>query len=131
MNTKTLFDNVPADKAKPIIQSMIDDFMTIVSNDNMSKAIKDCFGDLKLPENKTPKQFFNEINGNERICNFLKGVMNYAYEPTLRILAKLFCQPYEIYCKRSLNQISKDLIEFSKSPFFTFFTFAVTSTKAK
>lgn len=126
---KTLFDNVSVIEAKPIIESMIDDFMAIVSNDNMSKAIKDCFGELKIPEGKTPKQFFNEINGNERICNFLKSVMNYAYEPLLRILAKLFCAPYEKYCKKSLNEIGKDLMIFAKSPFFGFFTSAVMSAR--
>lgn len=126
---KTLFDNVSVIEAKPIIESMIDDFMAIVSNDNMSKSIKDCFGELKIPEGKTPKQFFNEINGNERICNFLKSVMNYAYEPLLRILAKLFCTPYEKYCKKSLNEIGKDLIVFAKSPFFGFFMSAVMSAR--
>ena len=128
---KTLFDNVSVLEAKPIIESMIDDFMIIVSNDNMSKAIKDCFGELKIPEGKTPKQFFNEINGNKRIANFLKSVMNYAYEPLIRILAKLFCTPYEKYCKKTINQISKDLIKFAKSPFFGFFTSAVISVKVK
>lgn len=126
---KTLFDNVSVIEAKPIIESMIDDFMAIVSNDNMSKAIKDCFGELKIPEGKTPKQFFNEINGNERICNFLKSVMNYAYEPLLRILSKLFCAPYEKYCKKSLNEIGKDLMVFAKSPFLGFFTSAVMSAR--
>lgn len=126
---KTLFDNVSVIEAKPIIESMIDDFMAIVSNDNMSKAIKDCFGELKIPDGKTPKQFFNEINGNERICNFLKSVMNYAYEPLLRILAKLFCTPYEKYCKKSLNEIGKDLMIFAKSPFLGFFTSAVMSAR--
>lgn len=126
---KTLFDNVSVIEAKPVIESMIDDFMAIVSNDNMAKAIKDCFGELKIPEGKTPKQFFNEINGNERICNFLKSVMNYAYEPLLRILAKLFCAPYEKYCKKSLNEIGKDLMVFAKSPFLGFFTSAVMSAR--
>ena len=37
---KTLFDNVSVIEAKPIIESMIDDFMVIVSNDNMNKALK-------------------------------------------------------------------------------------------
>lgn len=128
---KTLFDNVSVIEAKPIIESMIDDFMIIVSNDNMSKAIKDCFGELKIPEGKTPKQFFNEIDGNARITNFLKAVMNYAYEPLLRILAKLFCTPYEKYCKKTINQISKDLIVFAKSPFFGFFMSAVMSARVK
>lgn len=126
---KTLFDNVSVLEAKPIIESMIDDFMVIVSNDNMSKSIKECFGELKIPEGKTPKQFFNEINGNERIANFLKSVMNYAYEPLLRILAKLFCTPYEKYTKKSLNQIGKDLMIFAKSPFFGFFMSAIMSAK--
>lgn len=126
---KTLFDNVSVIDAKPIIESMIDDFMEIVSNDNMSKSIKDCFGDLTIPDGKTPKQFFNEINGNDRICNFLKSVMNYAYEPLLRILAKLFCTPYEKYCKKSLNEIGKDLMRFAKSPFLGFFMSAVMSQK--
>lgn len=128
---KTLFDNVSVIEAKPIIESMIDDFMTIVSNDNMSKSIKECFGDITVPSGKTAKQYFNEINGNERICNFLKSVMNYAYEPLLRILAKLFCTPYEKYCKKNINKISKDLIKFAKSPFFGFFTSAIISIKAK
>ena len=128
---RTLFDNVSVIEAKPIIESMIDDFMTIVSNDNMSKAIKDCFGELKLPEGKTPKQYFNEINCNERICNFLKSVMAHAYEPLIRLLSKLFCTPYEKYSKKSINKISKDLIKFAKSPFFGFFTSAVISVKAK
>lgn len=128
---KTLFDNVSVLEAKPIIESMIDDFMIIVSNDNMSKAIKECFGELKIPEGKTPKQFFNEINGNERICNFLKSVMAYAYEPLIRLLSKLFCTPYEKYSKKTINQISKDLIVFAKSPFFGFFTSAVISVKVK
>lgn len=128
---KTLFDNVSVLEAKPIIESMIDDFMVIVSNDNMSKSIKECFGELKIPEGKTPKQFFNEINGNERIANFLKSVMNYAYEPLLRILAKLFCTPYEKYTKKSLNQIGKDLMIFAKSPFFSFFISAIMSAKVK
>lgn len=128
---KTLFDNVSVIDAKPIIESMIDDFMDIVSSDNMSKAIKDCFGELKLPEGKTPKQYFNEINGNERISNFLKAVMGYAYVPLLRILSKLFCMPYEKYCKRTINQISKDLIKFAKSPFFGFFMSAIMSVKVK
>lgn len=128
---KTLFDNVSVLEAKPIIESMIDDFMIIVSNDNMSKAIKDCFGELKIPEGKTPKQFFNEINGNKRIANFLKSVMNYAYEPLIRILAKLFCTPYEKYCEKTINQISKDLIVFAKSPFFGFFISAIMSAKVK
>ncbi len=128
---KTLFDNVSVTEAKPIIESMIDDFMVIVSNDNMAKAIKDCFGDLEIPKGKTPKQFFDEINGNERIGNFMKSVMNYAYEPTLRILSKLFCEDYEKYCKRSLNQIGKDLQRFAKSPFLSFFTSAIMSTKVK
>ena len=131
MKKKTLFDNVSVIEAKPIIESMIDDFMIIVSNDNMNKAIKDCFGELKIPEGKTPKQFFNEINGNERIANFLKSVMNYAYEPLLRILSKLFCEEYEKYCKRTINEISKDLLKFSKSPFFGFFIYAIISPKAK
>lgn len=126
---KTLFDNVSVIEAKPIIESMIDDFMAIVSNDNMSKSIKECFGDLKIPEGKTPKQFFNEINGNERIGNFLKSVMDYAYEPLLRILSKLFCMPYEKYCKRSLNEIGKDLKQFAKSPFLGFFMSAIMSRK--
>lgn len=128
---KTLFDNVSIIEAKPIIESMIDDFMIIVSNDNMSKAIKDCFGELKIPEGKTPKQFFNEIDGNTRIANFLKSVMNYAYEPLIRILSKLFCMEYEKYCKKSINEISKDLIRFAKSPFFSFFMSAIISVKVK
>jgi hypothetical protein len=128
---KTLFDNVSVLEAKPIIESMIDDFMIIVSNDNMSKAIKECFGELKIPEGKTPKQFFNEINGNERIANFLKSVMSYAYEPLIGILAKLFCTPYDKYAKKSLNSICKDLIIFAKSPFFSFFTSAIISAKVK
>ena len=128
---KTLFDNVSVIDAKPIIESMIDDFMIIVSNDNMSKAIKDCFGELKIPEGKTPKQFFNEIDGNARIANFLKSVMGYAYEPLLGILSKLFCTPYEKYCKKSINEISKDLLKFTKSPFFGFFTSAIISAKVK
>ena len=128
---KTLFDNVSVIEAKPIIESMIDDFMIIISNDNMSKAIKDCFGELKIPEGKTPKQFFNEINGNERIANFLKAVMNYAYEPLIKILSKLFCTDYEKYCKKSINEISKDLIKFAKSPFFGFFMSAVMSAKVR
>lgn len=128
---KTLFDNVSAIEAKPIIESMIDDFMTIVSNDNMSKSIKECFGELKIPEGKTPKQYFNEINGNGMIGNFLKSVMSYAYEPLLRILAKLFCTPYDKYCKKSLNEIGKDLMQFAKSPFFGFFTSAIMSAREK
>lgn len=126
---KTLFDNVSVIEAKPIIESMIDDFMTIVSNDNMSKSIKECFGEIKVPEGKTPKQYFNEINGNEKIANFLKSVMNYAYEPLLRILAKLFCTPYEKYVKKSLNAIGKDLQKFAKSPFLGFFISAIMSAK--
>lgn len=128
---KTLFDNVSVIEAKPIIESMIDDFMIIISDDNMSKAIKDCFGELKLPEGKTPKQYFKEIDGNARIANFLKAVMNYAYEPLIRILSKLFCVKYEKYCKKSINDISKDLIKFAKSPFFGFFTSAVMSASLK
>jgi hypothetical protein len=131
MKKKTLFDNVSVIEAKPIIESMIDDFMCIVSNDNMSKAIKDCFGELKIPEGKTPKQYFNEIDGNARIANFMKSVMGYAYEPLLRILSKLFCMPYEKYCKKSINEISKDLIKFAKSPFFGFFISAIMSAKVK
>ena len=126
---KTLFDNVSVIEAKPIIESMIDDFMAIVSNDNMAKSIKECFGELEIPEGKTPKQYFNEINGNERIGNFLKSVMDYAYEPLLRILAKLFCVPYNKYCKKTINEICKDLLMFAKSPFFGFFMSAVTSRK--
>lgn len=128
---KTLFDNVSVIEAKPIIENMIDDFMEIISNDNMSKAIKDCFGELKIPEGKTPKQFFNEINGNARIGNFLKAIMGYAYEPLLSILSKLFCTPYEKYCKKSINEISKDLIKFAKSPFFGFFMSAIMSAKVR
>lgn len=128
---KTLFDNISVIEAKPIIESMIDDFMIIISNDNMSKAIKECFGELKLPEGKTPKQYFKEIDGNARIANFLKAVMNYAYEPLIRILSKLFCTKYEKYCKKSINEISKDLIKFAKSPFFAFFTSAVMSASLK
>lgn len=128
---KTLFDNVSALEAKEIIFSMIDDFMVVVSNDNLSQSIKDCFGDLKLPEGKTPKQYFEEINGNEKIANFMKSVMNYAYEPLLRILAKCFCTPYNKYCKKTINEISKDLLYFAKSPFFAFFTSAVMSAKGR
>lgn len=128
---KTLFDNVSVIDAKPIIESMIDDFMTIISNDNMSKSIKECFGDLTIPQGKTPKQFFNEINGNERIGNFLKSVMNYAYEPLLRILSKLFCTPYEKYSRKSINEIGKDLMKFAKSPFLGFFISAIMSVKVK
>jgi hypothetical protein len=126
---KTLFDNVSVIEAKPIIENMIDDFMTIVSNENMSKAIKDCFGELKIPEGKTPKQFFKEIDGNARIANFLKAVMDYAYVPFLRILSKLFCTEYDKYCKKSINEISKDLLKFAKSPFFGFFISAIMSQK--
>lgn len=128
---KTLFDNVPAIEAKQIIFDMIDDFMVIVNNDNLSQSIKECFGDLKIPEGKTPKQYFDEINGNAMIANFLKSVMNYAYEPMLRILAKVFCAPYEKYSRKTINQISKDLLRFSKSPFFAFFTSAVMSVKVR
>lgn len=128
---KNLFDNISVIEAKPIIESMIDDFMAIISHEKMSQSIKECFGELKLPEGKTPRQYFNEINGSEKISNFLKSVMNYAYEPLLRILSKLFCEPYEVYTKRSINQISKDLLTFSKSPFFSFFISAVMSAKAK
>lgn len=128
---KTIFDNVPAIEAKKIIFSMIDDFMVIVSNDNLSQSIKDCFGELKIPECKTPKQYFEEINGNQKIADFLKSVMNYAYEPLLRILAKCFCMEYEEYCQKSINQISRDLIRFAKSPFFSFFMSAVMSAKVK
>lgn len=131
MKKKTLFDNVSVIEAKPIIESMIDDFMTIISNDNMSKAIKDCFGELKIPEGKTPKQFFNEIDGNARISKFLKAVMNYAYEPVIRILSKLFCMEYEKYCKKTINEISKDLLKFAKSPFFGFFMSAIMSVKVR
>ena len=131
MAKKTLFDNVSVIEAKPIIESMIDDFMIIVSNDNMSRAIKDCFGELKIPEGKTPKQFFNEINGNQKIANFLKSVMNYAYEPLIRILAKLFCTPYEKYAKKTLNEVGKDLTQFAKSPFFGFFMSAIMSGKVR
>ena len=131
MKKKTLFDNVSVIEAKPIIESMIDDFMTIISNDNMSKAIKDCFGELKIPEGKTPKQFFNEIDGNARISKFLKAVMNYAYEPLIRILSKLFCMEYEKYCKKTINEISKDLLKFAKSPFFGFFMSAIISIRVR
>ena len=126
-----MFDNVSVIEAKPIIESMIDDFMTIISNDNMSKAIKDCFGELKIPEGKTPKQFFNEIDGNARISKFLKAVMNYAYEPVIKILSKLFCMEYEKYCKKTINEISKDLLKFAKSTFFGFFMSAIMSVKVR
>lgn len=126
---KTLFDNVSVIEAKPIIESMIDDFMAIISNDSMSKAIKECFGEIQVPAGKTPKQYFDEINGNERISNFLKAVMGYAYEPLLRILSKLFCVEYEEYIQKSINEISKDLIKFAKSPFFSFFISAIMSAK--
>ena len=128
---KTLFDNVGVLEAKPVIESIIDDFIIIVSNDNMKKAIAECFGELKIPEGKTPKQFFNEINGNERIANFLKSIMSYAYAPLIRILAKLFCMPYKKYAKKSLNEIGKDLKKFAKSPFFGFFISAIMSVKVK
>lgn len=128
---KTLFDNVGVIEAKPVIESIIDDFIIIVSNDNKKKSIAECFGELKIPEGKTPKQFFNEINGNERIANFLKSIMSYAYEPLIRILAKLFCMPYEKYAKKSLNEIGKDLKKFAKSPFFGFFISAIMSVKVK
>ena len=131
MKKKTLFDNVSVIEAKPIIESMIDDFMTIISNDNMSKAIKDCFGELKIPEGKTPKQFFNEIDGNARISKFLKAVMNYAYEPVIKILSKLFCMEYEKYCKKTIKQISKALLKLAKSPFFGFFMSAIMSVKVR
>ena len=131
MKRKTLFDNVSVLEAKPIIESMIDDFMIIVSNDNMNKALKDCFGKLEIPEGKTPKQYFNEIDGNARIANFLKTVMSYAYEPLINILSKLFCTPYEKYCKKSINAICKDLEVFAKSPFFGFFMSAIMSVKVK
>ena len=128
---KTLFDNVSALEAKEIIFSMIDDFMVIVSNENLAQSIKECFGELKIPAGKTPKQYFEEINGNEKIANFMKSVMNYAYEPLLSILAKVFCTPYEKYCKKSINQISKDLLKFAKSPFFGFFMSAVMSVRVR
>ena len=131
MKIKTLFDNVSVLEAKPIIESMIDDFMIIVSNENMSKAIKECFGELKIPEGKTPKQYFNEIDGNSKIANFLKSIMNYAYEPLIRILAKLFCTPYEKYSKKSLDAVAKDLMVFAKSPFFSFFMSAIISAKVR
>lgn len=128
---KTLFDNVGVLEAKPVIESIIDDFILIVGNDYMAKSIKECFGEINIPKGKTPKQVFDEINGNEKISNFLKAIMNYAYEPLLRILSKLFCMPYEKYTKRSINQISKDLLKFAKSPFFSFFISAVMSAKVK
>lgn len=126
---KTLFDNISVIEAKPIIESMIDDFMVITSNDNMSKAINECFGNIEIPEGKTAKEVFEEINGNARIANFLKCVMAYAYEPVIRILSKVFCTPYEKYCRKSINQIGKDLMRFAKSPFLGFFTSAVMSRK--
>lgn len=127
MKRKTLFDNVSAIEARPIIESMIDDFVQIISNDNLSASIKECFGDLKVPEGKSYKEFYAEIDGNRRIGNFIKSVMQYAYEPLLRILSKLFCVPYEKYAKKSINEICKDLLVFAKSPFFAFFTSAVMS----
>ena len=130
MKTKTLFDNVSVIEAKPIIESMIDDFMAIMSHESLSQSIKECFGEIKIPEGKTPKQYFNEINGNEKITKFLKSVMNYAYEPLLRILSKLFCTPYEKYVKKSLNEVGKDLQHFAKSPFLGFFISAIMSGKA-
>ena len=99
--------------------------------DYMAKSIKECFGEINIPKGKTPKQVFEEINGNEKISNFLKAIMNYAYEPLLRILSKLFCMPYDKYTKRRINQISKDLLKFAKSPFFSFFISAVMSAKVK
>lgn len=128
---KTLFDNVSAIEAKPIIDSLIDDFMIIVGSDNMQKCIKECFDFPNIPENKTPKQWFEEQGGNERISRFLKAIMDYAYEPILRILSKCFCAPYDEYCKKTLNEISKDLLKFAKSPFFSLFMSAVMSARVR
>lgn len=128
---KTLFDDVSAIEAKEIIFSMIDDFMVIVSNENFSKSMKECFGDCTVPAGLTPKQYWDEIGGNDRLARFMRSVTNYAYEPVLRILAKMFCTPYEDYCKKSINKISKDLLRFAKSPFFSFFFSVVTSAKVK
>lgn len=124
---KTIFSTKPILEAKNDLYKIIDDVMVIVSDRNMAKAIDECFGKLEIPEGKNLRDFYNEIDGNGRICNFVKYVMDYALEPLIRVLSVVFCTPFEKYSKKSINAISKDLIKFSKSPFFAFFTSAIMS----
>lgn len=128
---KTLLNGVSCIEAKEILYSIIDDAHIIMSNDNLTKSIKACFGENIIPQGKTPKQYFKEIDGDKKLADFFKSIMDYAYEPALRILAKIFCTPYEKYCKKTLEDVCKDLMKFIKSKHFGFFMSAIISPKAR
>ena len=103
---KTIF-NIPSDEAKSYLSQIVEDVNVIIHNDKFLEATKKA----KLPENATIQDFENLVKrvAPNKIYNFLCLFINDCFDEVRRILACVFITDFEIYRKKSLNEIVEDL----------------------
>ena len=103
---RTIF-NIPSDEAKKYLSQIIEDVNVILHNDKFMEATKK----VKLPENATIKDYENLVKriAPNKIYNFLCLFINDCYDEVRRILACVFITDFEVYRKKSINEMVEDL----------------------
>jgi len=103
---KTVF-SIPSDEAKIYLSQIIEDVNVILHNDKFMEAMKKA----KLPENATIKDYENLVKrvAPNKIYNILSLFVNDCYDEVRRILACVFITDYEVYKRKSLNEMVEDI----------------------
>ena len=103
---RTIF-NIPSDEAKAYLSQIVEDVNVIIHNEKFLEATKKA----KLPENATIKDYEDLVKrvAPNKIYNFLCLFINDCFDEVRRILACVFTSDFEIYRKKSINEMVEDL----------------------
>lgn len=109
---KTIF-NIGSDEAKVYLSSIIKDVHEILNNDKFMEATKK----VKLPENATIKDYENLVKKTvpNKVYNFLMFFIDDCYDNIRRILSAIFVTDFEVYKKKSIQEMCEDISSLSSS----------------
>ena len=109
---KTVF-TIPSDEAKVYLSSITKDVHEILNNNKFMEATKK----VKLPENATIKDYENLVKSTvpSKIYNFLMLFIDDCYDNVRRILSAIYVTDFEVYKKKSLQEMCEDIARLNKT----------------
>lgn len=109
---KTVFD-LPSDKAQESLQRIAENIYAIVD----SKEFAEISSKIPIPESATRQDINNMIKqyAPKKVRDILNFVLELNYENIIKIIAEVFCEDYNVYKTKSLNQIAEDVSSLTQS----------------
>lgn len=108
---KTIFD-MPADETKPKFEEMINLVYSIIGSDSYAELSSKTIVPLGSTQQDVAKLL--KENAPKKVKQVLDMLLVDNFESIIKISALIFCQDYETYKKKSINEICNDYLSLSR-----------------